>query len=517
VSTILREVAVALGLEVDSASFAEGELFAKAVEKGLEGLVEIGKKAVEFFVDVTKEAIESTVEIEHTAQAVGLTTDALQELLYVGSLTGVGMEEMAQSVGLLSRNMYAASKGGEEQGKVFAELKIKLKDAHGQLKAADDVIAEVAEKFKVMPDGAKKTALALELFGRAGKRMIPLLNEGSEGLAELREEARDLGVVLDEETVKQGVEVEHNVKRLEALWEGIKRKAGASIFPVLKQLTDGAVAWVKANREVIKQKLEVVLKAIARGAKFLIDAFDVLYGSIKLIVEGIVGLLQWFWKLDSGIRAYVIGFVAAGTLAAAPWLLWVAALAAVLLILNSIRRFLEGKDSLFADWMKMLDEWSQPKKNDPWWLAAIKELVQYMERAIGIADKLDLRFGPKKRAPAQEGGVVNTALKIGEAAANIGEHLVPRPDFVKNFDKRTEDAKGRGASWWQQLQAGFGGGEFAAPTLPPGQGVMSAAPVSIQRSYNIYQAPGMSAADVVNLIQQHEDAANEEAAAALGD
>ena len=521
-STILREVAVALGLEVDSASFAEGELAAKALEKGLEGIVEVAKKTIEFFVDVAKEAVLATDEIDKNAQAVGLTTAAYQELTYVGGLAGVSAEEMAQSFGLLSRNLYAASKGGEEQAKVFAQLGIHVKGADGKLRGADDVLGDIAEKFQKMPDGAQKTALALELFGRAGKRMIPLLNEGSEGLAELRQEARDLGVVLDQETVKQGAEIKDNVERLQALWEGIKRRAGASIFPVLKQLTDGAIAWVKANKEVIRQKLEVVLRGVAKAVRFLIDAFDVLWGSLKLAYDVVMAvvksalepLMALLEAIGPTARAAAVAFAIGWALAAAPVTAIVAGVGALLLVLNSIQRFREGKDSLFGDWMKMLHDWSKPNENDPWWLKAIKDLVEYMQKALGIADKLGL-VGDKAKSKQPQ----STYGKVVDTTAGALERLNPlRPGFIKNFDARTEAAKERGAGFVDQLKAGFGYGDYAAeaPALPPGQGILRA-PVNVHRTYNVYQAPGMNPQDVVNLIQQHEDAANEEAAAALGD
>ena len=61
---------------------------------------------------------------------------------------------------------------------------------------------KIADKFAVMKDGSEKTALALDLFGRAGAKLIPMLNEGSAGISELQEEARALGIVLGKEDLK---------------------------------------------------------------------------------------------------------------------------------------------------------------------------------------------------------------------------------------------------------------------------------------------------------------------------
>lgn len=518
--SILRELALKLGLDLDAQSFAKGELAAKALEKGLEGIVDVAKEAVEFLVDVAKEAVFAADEIDKTSQAVGLTTAALQELTYVGGLAGVGAEEMAQSFGLLSRNLYEAGRGGEQQAKVFSQLGIKVKDSSGKLRNVDDVLGDVAEKFKGMPDGAQKTALSLELFGRAGKRMIPLLNEGSDGLAEMRQEARDLGVVLDEETVKQGAAIKDNVERLEALWEGIKRRAGASIFPILKQVTDQIVAWVKVNKDLIRQRLEMVLKGVVTVARALVDVFDVLRGSLKLVydvvssvVEGAFNiLLSTMRAIGPTATAAAIAFATGWAIAAAPVTAIIAGVAALLLLLNSIQRFREGKDSIFGDWMKMLHDWAQPNENDPWWLKAIKELVVYMQDALGIADKLGLAG---KKAIAQPTSAYGKVVETTTGALERANPL--RPQFIKNFDARTEAAKEHGAGFFDQLLAGFGAGDYAPQELPPGQGVLRGGGVNISRTYQIYQSPGMSAEDVYSLIQQHEDDQNEAAAAALGD
>ena len=58
----------------------------------------------------------------------------------------------------------------------------------------------MADKFKAMPDGTKKTALAMDILGKSGKDLIPLLNSGSEGLGEMLAEADSLGITLSTET-----------------------------------------------------------------------------------------------------------------------------------------------------------------------------------------------------------------------------------------------------------------------------------------------------------------------------
>jgi ribosomal protein L12E/L44/L45/RPP1/RPP2 len=527
--SIIRELAIKLGLDVDAASFAEGELAAKGIELGLEAIVEAAKKTVEFLVDVGKEAIEVASQLNDTSQAIGVTTDALQELQYAGGLAGVSADEMTQSVTLLSRAMAAAKAGGEEQAKAFSKAGTSYKDASGKLRPAEEVIGDIAEHFKTMPDGAEKTALAVQLFGRSGARMVSMLNEGKDGLQALRMEAHELGLVLDADTIKLGDDVGDNIDRIKSIFKALKVQVGSALFPILKQITDNVLNWVKANKELIKQRIEQLVKGIAKAALVLVDAVDVLWGSLKflyhLIVDQLVAEFKIFMEVLDRFgavgRVAALAFIAAWVLASAPIVAVVAAIAQLLLFLNSIQRWREGRDSVFGDWMKMLAEWQKPNANDPWWLKAIKELVIYMEKALGIAHKLGVAVSPDENKKPSSTGASAKIPFMSESTARD----VPRP-FISGTTQN--GAPGTWLYGYHQARAA-GVGVFAAATtqnaqfaegpqamLPPGGGV-TRAPVhqDNRRSYVINQSPGMSAQEVVDLITQYDQDANDAAAAAL--
>jgi TP901 family phage tail tape measure protein len=527
--SVIRELAVKLGLDVDAASFAEGQLAAKAVEKSLELIVEAAKATIEFLYDVGKEAIETAGKLNDTSQAIGVTTDALQELQYAGGLAGISADEMTQSITILSKTMAKAKAGGEEQAKAFASIGVKVKDATGHLRPAEDVIGDIADHFKAMPDGAEKTAKSVELFGRAGARMISMLNEGGEGLAELRQEAHDLGLVMDEDTIKLGDDVGDNIDRIKGIFKAIKIQAGAALFPVLKRITTSVIEWVKANKELVRQKIADMVKGIARAAEILVKAVDVLWGSFKALYDLVVGtvvggfhiLRDIFESVGVAGRIAAIAFATYWLIATAPITAIVAGIAQVLLILNSIQRFREGRDSLFGDWMKMLDAWSKPSANDPWWLKAIKELVQYMEKALGIADRLRINAGGKPDAsPGAPSTMPSGALGAGVRTSMMALDWLPRLGASKRFDERYENASASGASVWQSLGAGFGVGSFAsmpqAASLPPGGGVMRA-PIQQHNVANFVINPsqGMSEQDIADAITGRLETTYDNAAAAL--
>ena len=58
------------------------------------------------------------------------------------------------------------------------------------------MLKDVAAVFKDMPNGAEKSTLAVQLFGRSGLDMIPMLNKGADGIADLEAKTAAYGLTL---------------------------------------------------------------------------------------------------------------------------------------------------------------------------------------------------------------------------------------------------------------------------------------------------------------------------------
>lgn len=390
---LLKEVFVALGLEVDEAAFAKGQLAASLVEAGMRKIVEIGKEAVQAFIENTKEAIEYGDHIRKTSQSIGIAVESLQELQYAGAMSGVSAEEMSGAINILTRNMNAAKGGAEEQGKAFSKLGIKVKDSSGHLRGADEVMTEIADKLSDMPDGAEKTALAMQFFGKSGAHLIPMLNEGADGLAELREEAREMGLVMSDDSTKAAEQLGDNLERLHNLSKGLWRQAIAPLLPDLNKLVEQFLKWRRANSELIAGKIREFLGTVLKtvrwlgGAmKFLIDnaeALKVVLGVAGLTTT-IVGLAGWMTKLGvAGVWA-AVKTAAAWALAAAPFIAIGALIAGFMLVFDDIRTYQEGGDSLYGRFKKEIDSWLEPKSEDSWFVSSLKYFLRLMKEAIEV-------------------------------------------------------------------------------------------------------------------------------------
>ena len=209
-----------------------------------------------------KNTIDDMDKLSKSSQKLGIPIEQLSSLQYAASLADVSFETLSKSVAKLSKTMVeAAAKPTSEAAKAFTALGVSVKDSEGKLKSSDTVLADVAEKFSGLKDGAGKTAVSMALFGRAGAELIPLLNDGKAGLQGMKEEAEKFGLIIDGKTGKAAEAFNDNLTRLNAAWKGIVAQATAQVLPSMVAITDAMVDTAK-NSGILATALTVVANAM---------------------------------------------------------------------------------------------------------------------------------------------------------------------------------------------------------------------------------------------------------------
>lgn len=194
----------------------------------------------------TKSAIDNADAMYKAAQAAGMGTAAFSEYAYAASLSGISTQELSAALSKLNKGIADASLFTGDAQRAFTALGISVRNADGSIKSVEQVMGEIANKFAGARDSVEKSANAILIFGRAGAQMIPMLNEGAEGLQRAREEARRLGVSLDSEAGKAAEQFNDNLSRLAAVNRGYANDLMLQLLPALNQVTD---AWVRAKVE----------------------------------------------------------------------------------------------------------------------------------------------------------------------------------------------------------------------------------------------------------------------------
>lgn len=231
-------------------------------------------------VAVGKHALETMDRTAKMSRQFGVSVEELSRLDHAASLSGVATEQLGASMLLLSRNMYMARRGAVVQKEAFENLGIQVKDSSGKLRSAHDVLLDLAEKFQSMPDGAEKTAAAIAVMGTQGAKMVPLLDEGRDGIVKLEKEAERLGIAIDTSTAEAAEQFSDNMSRMKSTATGAGLQLTGALLPGLN-----AIGESMASHSTDIKSWYSPMGALVKIGKGVIAMLAATVGQIKLLAS----------------------------------------------------------------------------------------------------------------------------------------------------------------------------------------------------------------------------------------
>ncbi|WP_088346313.1 hypothetical protein [Rhodomicrobium sp. R_RK_3] len=301
-SSVVGALRVTLGLNaaefdkgVDKAADSLARLHKAASVVGTAIGVTFGAAATAIGVSVHRAVVELD-KFGELSQSIGVPVQQLTGLAHAAQLSGVELDGLGTAFKKLSVNMMAIASGDTTStaARSFAALGVAVRDATGAMRPAGDVFIDVAAKFATLQDGASKTALAVALFGRAGADLIPLLNQGREGLKLMADEAEALGLVVTNRAVKASDSFSDSMNKLGAAFTGIGRQIMDRLGPAVAHLTERFVEWVKESRIVhtIADTIAVAFKSLATVGVVLKGVYDELTSSTIQFARALTAVAQ---------------------------------------------------------------------------------------------------------------------------------------------------------------------------------------------------------------------------------
>lgn len=216
--------------------------------------------------------------VSKAAQKIGTTTESLSALEYAAKLSDVGVQSLQSSLAKLARNLDEAKTGSGEAAKAFARLKIDPR----VFSDPADAMKAIADRFAAMPDGVTKTALAMQLFGKSGADLIPLLNAGASGISEMEAEARRLGITFTTEAGKAAEEFNDNITRLQV---GLRGFMVETLTPLIPMLVEVSGAFVDAGDGAAQS--EEKISGFALAIKTALETIVILGANVIYVFDTI--------------------------------------------------------------------------------------------------------------------------------------------------------------------------------------------------------------------------------------
>lgn len=253
------------------------------------------------------EAATAAAEASKFASMVGLSTGNWQE--YAGAATMAGMEadELASLMLTLQERAVNAARGEKGDIEMLKLMGISAKNAKGELKNADTLLLELADRVKKMREAGemgKAAGIMNQLGGEEGARLLDLLKNGREGLLAMRKEARELGLVLSDETLESALEYGSAINRAKATFRGMGLTLGTAFLLPLTKLLDKFQAWLQVQRDIMSAGFEEWVNGLN---------LNEVWASVEGFFEGLkrlASLLQRVADLCGGWSNVLLGLVA---------------------------------------------------------------------------------------------------------------------------------------------------------------------------------------------------------------
>ena len=154
------------------------------------------------FLQMAKDSLSAAAGLDELAEQLGITTVGLQALQFSAVQNGVKLEQLETSISKFSQKMGEAAGGSKEMVEALTALGVKNLDVQGKLRPTEALLSEVAEAITKMEDPAKRSAAAVDFFGKAGARMLPMLADIASGTDAMAAAAKAGGAMIDASIIK---------------------------------------------------------------------------------------------------------------------------------------------------------------------------------------------------------------------------------------------------------------------------------------------------------------------------
>lgn len=277
-------------------------------------------------VAMTKKTLDAGNEMFNLSQKTGVSVEALARFKKAASTSGTDVETVAKAITKLSKGMLEAAQTGKgPTASALQSLGVSATDASGKLRSADAVMLDIATRFKAMPDGAQKTALAMQLFGKSGAELVPMLNLGGEAIDKMK-------VKMTTAFAQKADEYSDKLTALGGKVGSLGADIAMTLLPVLDKLADGVTAVVDWFNK---------LDPSIRNTIVAVSLFAISFGAIATVIGTVVGALGTIGGAIAGVTAALGGASIGATIAG--WLpVVVSTIGGIIAALGGLVTFITG-------------------------------------------------------------------------------------------------------------------------------------------------------------------------------
>ena len=256
----LEKIAATSKGTVAELSKLKNEMFAIGASAGLAGL---GSK-------LAKEALAWNLSVKKMQSLTGATAEQASTFLSVANYMGVATDvstvafaKFAKAVSNAQDKMQVASAEGKLATDMFSRLGVSIDQIEG--KNTLEVFKIIQDRLRNMKDGAEKTRVEMELFGKTGYQLHGMLNMSADAMKQVEDRARAMGLIIDDEAAKKSAAFNRQLKDMEQTGKRLAIMIGQELLPVVMEYAQGAIDLTKSYSNLATEQKEAISGLIKFG------------------------------------------------------------------------------------------------------------------------------------------------------------------------------------------------------------------------------------------------------------
>jgi len=239
----------------DEADDASGDLQSMG-KAGKTAITAIGTAVAAAVAGIGK-LVSSTSEyadtIDKAAERTGIAREEMQRLKFAAEQSGSNIEALESTASSFARRISRIEAGSGQAADAFNALGVSLRDSSGELRDQGDIYNDVLRSLAEMDNATRRASIGSQLFGRQFSELQPLLNQGADGIDNLRQQADELGIVMGEDNVKAFTALKDQYNAFKSRLQGVGRELASSFLPLVSgKVIPALTSWTESTRDVIE-------------------------------------------------------------------------------------------------------------------------------------------------------------------------------------------------------------------------------------------------------------------------
>lgn len=281
------------------------------IGNAIKGAIDLGKRLGEGLADLVTGFTEKADEINTNSVKFGIDPSTYQQWSYASKYIDVEVETMGRSLAKVTKAMGKVVDGNEDAIGTFDKLGVSVYNTDGTLRGSEDVFYDLIDAIGQVKDETEQDLIAQELFGRSFQELEPLISAGSDSLKQYGEDAENMNLVMDQDTLDRLQTANDSIDKLRETFAMALLPVAEALAPVIEnianwlaeKLADPKVQELlerigEALAEVLDYALQILTEMIESGEMeefidWLINSLPDLVDLIKNILDGIRDIIDF--------------------------------------------------------------------------------------------------------------------------------------------------------------------------------------------------------------------------------